>query len=1138
MEDKILETAKLKICVLGNFQVWKQQELLVWPTQKSKALLQILLIEPGRLVPKEQIIDFLWPNLPTNKAKNNLWVTISQLRRVLEPNLPARSRSFYILKQGDGYCFNSESEYWLDSETFATFLITSKSAKNLNERIFAWEAARALYQGGYIEDEPYSEWTQYPRTQWRRRYEQLLTNLAEAYGQNGNFRQAITQCRGLLVLDNTNETTYRLLMRCHASLGERGQALKVYYEAVEALQDELGLVPMPETEELAHQIEQMEGDWRFEIEQSQTSSSFVGRNKEIDLVNQLLTQTAKGQGRILIFSGEPGIGKTCLIQEVTRLASRIGFQVLSAQCYQMEKALPYQPLIDLARQLMKYDNNWQQMATVWLHELAALVPEMEEGVVTETQTTLPQDELDESKQGRLFQAFFQLFANKANRHKLVVVIEDIQWADATTLQCLHYLARHITQVPITLIISVREENLLTDADLASLLHNIIRETHSKSLPLSRLTKKETKALLMKSTDTAPYSDRLGNWLYNETVGHPFFLTSLLQYLREEGLLNNDVKTDWEMFSLSEPGLALPDAIRDSVLSRLQRLTQFEREVLDWMAVYGRSLDFSALQIFIKQKHITLLNAVEQLVALQLLEDGTGTYDFNHNKIKEVIYQDLSGARCLLYHQQIGAALEKSKPPLDMAAIIAYHFEHGEDNEKALKYWMLAGEHALDTYAYELAAYHFEQALALTDQPAAQMDAYLGLGRTLMLQDDHKATAGVIQQGLLLAEHHSDDTRRAKLLYANAQNASRQHRTDGGIKEVEAALLAAEQAGDDNYLAQSLLLLTEVHESSGNLSHALETATRARIVSSQLKDNQLEARALVEIGFLYAQRAEFDDAVSSAERGLELLELTDDRNAIAYAWNILGRALGGRGDYGQALDAFQNSQEEAEKVGDRYLLAQALNMKGWLYRELGDYDNSLKFDQEGVKFAQQWGKPSPEISARLNVCLDVQHFGNPGRALEILEKIEKEIEVGAFGFHKWRWRIRLLHTRGLCYLSLNEPVKVLELAEEGLTLAETNVTRKYVALNHELRGLAFGKLGSIDKSIAVIETAVSQADKIKYQPVRWRGRFQLAKLYKEKDRLQAAEQTSVEAKGIIQVIADELKDTNLKKIFINSTLNNS
>ncbi len=252
MEGSLTNTAILRIQTLGQFQVWRQEEILTWPTQKSKALLQILLVEPGRIVSTDQILEYLWPDLPPRKAQNNLWVTVSQLRRSLQPDLPPRSRSAYIHKQGEGYLFNPDSDYWLDGEIFATHLAAAQSASDLSTKIESWEAARILYQGDYLEDEPYAEWPQQPRMQWRQRYEQLLINLAESHGQNGRFQQAVTYCREALTLNNVNERAYRLLMRCHASLGERASALKVYDEAVSFLQDEICLI-------LLYQKEKQEG---------------------------------------------------------------------------------------------------------------------------------------------------------------------------------------------------------------------------------------------------------------------------------------------------------------------------------------------------------------------------------------------------------------------------------------------------------------------------------------------------------------------------------------------------------------------------------------------------------------------------------------------------------------------------------------------------------------------------------------------------------------------------------------------------------------------------------------------------------------------------------------------------------------
>jgi predicted ATPase len=926
-------------------------------------------------------------------------------------------------------------------------------------------------------------------------------------------------------------------MHCHAALGERATALQIYKEAMQTLQDEVGVELMPETTELARQIQELKGEWEreLEIDESPISSPFVGRGKEMDKIDQLLTKIADDQGRVMLITGEPGIGKSRLIQEMTILADRQGFQPLSAHCYQVEQTMPYQPLIDLTRQVMAHDDHWQKLAPLWLRELTILIPEMEAVASTSTDSIPPSDELDESQQGRLFQAFLHLFTNQAERQKLLLVIEDIHWADPATLQCLHFLARHSVRIPIVLIFSLRSEALSTDPDLDAMVHSLRREAHFIDLSLARLNEADTTTLLAQMTDTAPFDDDLGQWLYQETDGNPFFFISLFQSLQEEGLLDNASETDWDALTRTDPTVALPDAIRDSVLSRLQRLPQPEREVLDWIAAYGRDLDFSTLRTISEEPNMTLLNAVEQLGERQLLVETTGQYDFNHNKIREVVYFDLSAARRVLYHQKIAETLEGLPPSPDQASILAHHFERGEENEKALTYWMQSGDHALHTYAYQQATHHYERALALADKPPTQMDAYLGLGRAFTLLDDHNAASGIIQQGLHLAEHHSDDARRVRLLYAQAQNASRQHRSDGGKPEVEAALHAAEQIGDNHHLAQSMLLLTEVYESSGDLSSALETATRAQKICNKLKDNHMEARAQVEIGFLYAQQSDFDKAVKAAEGGLELLAETNDHNAIAYVWNILGRALGGRGDYNKALDAFQHSQEEAQIVGDRLLLAQVFNMRGWIYRELCDYENGLKFNEDGVEFAQQWSKPSPEISARLNICLDLLNLGDPKKALGLLDEIEEQINTGEFGFHKWRWHLRLLHARGLCYLAIEKPEKALALAEEGLPLAETATIHKYVALNYELKGMALASLDKVDEAIQALETAISLADEIQYQPIRWASRYQLAELYRQNGREQDAKYASSEAGFIINNIAEALEDETLRATFLNTAL---
>jgi len=1121
----MLDPAALRIQLLGPFQAWRQQAVLVWPTKKCKALFQILLIEPGKLVPADLLMEYLWPDLSPDRAKNNLWVTVSQLRRVLQPGSPKNTRFDFIQKKGEGYYFNSESDYWLDIEEVATFLTSAQSVPGIHHQIKVLESARALFLGDYQEDEPYAEWTQFPRMQWQRRHKQILIDLAEAYGQNGHFRQASELCYEILSLDRTHESACRLLMSCLVSLGEIPAALRVYEDVVQTLRSDFDIEPMPETTDLLHKIHQLERgedleiqDWTLSSSETGISTPCVGRGNEISQFSKLLSQASAGQGQTVIVSGEPGIGKSRLIQEMTFLAHQQGFQAFNAQCFEVEQTLPYQSLINLVRQMITNDNQWQMLAPVWLRELAVLVPEIEEVAFSATTPAPLLDDLDENHQGRLFQAIYHLFLSQAEGQKSIFVVEDIHWADTSTLLCLHYLTRNIAPFPIALILSYREENISTNAGLVTLLTSLHREEHVTLFPLTRLTETDTKAFLTHSKDTAPNADRLSNWLYKETDGNPLFFISLIQSLREEELLGNELDPDWHTRIRTEPSLTLPEAILVSVGARLRPLSQTERDVLDWIAVFGRPIDFYTLQLINNQSKIILLNTIEQLMARQLLTEIHGKYVFNHNKIREVVYHDLSAARRTLYHNQTGTKLEELTPSSEDAAILAYHFECGHEDTKAFGYWMGAGEHALDTYAYQQAVHHFERALALTDQLAPQMEANLGLGRAFTLSDEYEAASAVIKQGLQLAEKAGDNLRRTLLLYAQAQNANRQHLPDGGKKEVEAALSAAEQTGNDYYLTQSLLLLTEVHESDGDLGGALETANRAQVAGHNLNDNLLEARALLEIGFLHAQRADFEKAVSSTNLGMQLLTETDDRNAKAYAWNILGRALGGRGDYSRALDAFNRCQEEAEIIGDRYLLAQVFNMQGWLHRELGDYETGLKFDQKGIESAKRWDKPSPEISARLNLCLDLFHLGGAKKVLEQLDEIEEQINAGSYGFHSWRWRLRLLHTRGLCLLALNKPTMIVPLAKEGLLLAEMKVTRKYVALNHELLGMTLVMLGNIDEAIREFEMAIAQA----------------ANIYHQKNRLQAAKETISEAEAIIQTIANSLEDESLHSSFLKMT----
>jgi len=171
----------------------------------------------------------------------------------------------------------------------------------------------------------------------------------------------------------------------------------------------------------------------------------------------------------------------------------------------------------------------------------------------------PLDDLDESEQGRLFLAIFHFFANQAKGQRSIIVIEDIHWSDPATLLCLHYLTRNIAPLQTGFILSYREENLTANAELVSLLHRLQREDHVTLIPLPRLTEADIKTFLSQRDDTALIADRLSQWFYQETDGNPPFFISLIQSLREEGLLENELDLDWFARIQTEPNLTSPQA---------------------------------------------------------------------------------------------------------------------------------------------------------------------------------------------------------------------------------------------------------------------------------------------------------------------------------------------------------------------------------------------------------------------------------------------------------------------------------------------------------------------------------------------------------------------------------------------------
>jgi DNA-binding SARP family transcriptional activator len=1012
--------ATLRIQTLGMFRVWRHDELLpdtVWPTNKCKALLKILLLARGRYLPADRLMEYLWPDLSPGSAQNSLWVAISQLRRVLQPNLPRRGSSNYIITSREGYAFNTESDYWWDIEAFLQQARAARVTEKLDARVEALAAARTLYCGPFLEEDAYEDWATATREQLSEEFLALSLDLADGYARQGRYQLAINLCLEMLAQDATREAAYRGLMRYHYHAGEQAAALKAYEECKRMLLDELGVPPMPETTELFEQIlrgevpgaEQYLTPLAVPVTPafSLSRTPLVGRNAEYGQLVSAITQTAAGRGHVVLLEGEPGIGKSRLVEEAGRFAQDQGLRLLFTKCYQLEQVMPYQPVIDLLHQALEQvpAQTLAGVPVAFLSDVATLVPEMTE-VFPNLPPSLPG--LDETRQARLFGALTQLLKVVAGKQGLYLAVDDIHWADHVTRQFLYHLARHLADLPILLVCTYRSEEVALDAYLADLIHSMQSERQALHMILSRLSQSDATMLLESMANTVPGLAKLAGWLHKETDGNPFFIISILQSLQEQGLLTAPDKRVWQYsprkLSMAGAELTLPNALRELVRSRIRRVPQAMHRVIEVAAVLGRQFDFATLQAVSGVSQVDLLDMLEGLTQRQLLreEQVGGIYDFSHDKVREVVYLDISATRRILLHRQVGEALEQLGGGRfeDRDARLAEYFEHGHVWDKAITYLFQAANRSCDLFAMREAMQFYDRAVELA-----------------------KAHPGAVDDGMLLAlyEHRGESRATAGLF-------------DGAVSDLERVLAAVRVAGDCDRERALLIRLGQVLRKIEDRDRAEHYLGEAVTLARRTGNLSAEADALYHLGTISWDEGDNTQARAHHGRALDICRMLGLTDLVAVqATHGMAEALLMAGESEQAEALFAESLQLARGIGDRGYEAENLQMSSWSNLgsvAIGDYRRAIEFATRSLEISEAsslgWHTVSTLISLGLaQGCTGAYEIGlsNVLRA----DAIAEELKLA-------RFRAMGLDVLGYLYLDLNLFERAIETFILGLDIS--------------------------------------------------------------------------------------------------------
>jgi tetratricopeptide (TPR) repeat protein/transcriptional regulator with XRE-family HTH domain len=652
------------------------------------------------------------------------------------------------------------------------------------------------------------------------------------------------------------------------------------------------------------------------------TTPFVGRRNEYGLLIGLVARLTAGTGYTVLIEGEPGIGKSRLLREVARYAHALDLPTLATNCYEIERAMPYQPVIDLVTRALDRVSAaaMRALSPVSLAELAALVPE-----ISERFPDLPQlsNDFPAARQARLSRAVDQLLDASRGGRPFVLMVDDIQWADDASAQVLHYLARHAAQRPMLVIYACRDEAVDSDERLAELLESLRRDSNAQRMPLARLAYADTESLVAALADPKLDTPGLAERLHRETEGNPFFLMSILQSLIEGG-------TQLGPRENGAPGL-LPDALRAAVRVRVAHVPKAIRPLLETAAVLGRRFDFDTLLDVTHEPEAQLFDAVEALVKRRLLreEPEGGVYDFSHDKLREVVYRDIGGARRRMLHRAVAEALEDRGEVAthERDAQLAEHYERARVWSKALHYLILAAERSQKLFAMRDALHWLDRAVALAELHPDSLDA---------------------QQSLALYEQRGA---------ARAQAGQ----TQGAVADMRRVIDVLRAGGERAKTRDALIQLGMAYRRADQYDEATACLTEALAESRAMNDERHAADTLYHLGTVAWSTGQNDRAIGFHQQAVDICERTGFTDLVAVqAWHGRGEAHFANAEPAAAIACYTRSLELARSIGDRSYESENLMMIGHACvgtKGLGDYPRATSHFEAALDIARaadlQW-----------------------------------------------------------------------------------------------------------------------------------------------------------------------------------------
>jgi DNA-binding SARP family transcriptional activator/predicted ATPase len=982
----------MRINLFGNLRIsFAGRPVTAVSTNRLQSLIAYLIVHGDTPQPREQLAFVLWPASSESQARTNLRQLLHHLKRALPAECSLLVTDHFTAR------WRQDASCEIDVVEFQTAIAQADAAHTEKDRareIKALTLAAQLYEDDLL-PALYDEWITPVREDYRRRVSETLYRLATLFEGEKNYAAAIPCAERLVALDSLRESHHQLLIRLHAANHDRSGALRAYHQCMRVLRREMGVGPGPATLELFERILKAEVAAPSELTHESALSAvkpvshkarvLVGRTTESKSL-ELAWQSAVEEGpQVAVISGEPGIGKTRLADELYESCVRQGHAVARSRCYAGQGQVAYAPVAEWLRS-DAVRAGWKNLRPHQLTELARLAPEIREQF-PELELSSP---LAESWQRLQFYESLNAAFGKS-RKPILLYIDDMQWCDPDSFEWLNALLTSPIATGILVLGTVRAEETGREHPFTRFVAGLRQSGMVLEIQLEPLNAEDTVSLARLESAQSPESENLGE-IFRATRGNPLFVVESVR----AGLQSTRVHA--------------------VISARLAQLSSASYELAGLASVVGRPFSFELLEKATDWDESSVSNALDELWQKRIVESRGGSeYDFSHDRLREVAYAELSLVRQRYWHRRVARALaEAYKADIESwNGQIASHFEQAGMAEEAIEHYWRAAAYARQRYADTEAADLLRRALSLcrkfpeSDRKLKQeLDLLVTLGPALVTTEGYSAPeVGETYRRALDLSRRLD----GRNIFVILSGAWVFHIVRGDLEaarqfSLEFLRVAEREPTPGLLLAGNFLLGSSLFH-LGELAKSLEHMTAAIRTYGGPTESVLALFAGPEIGvFCHCYLAHLawhceegnqadDFPVEAVEAARRICHPFSEAIALAYA--AMMHVF--RGDSRAALVRGSDAVELCSRYGFAYYLAMANVLTGWAVAAEGDITAGLEQLREGLDGMRRLGA---EIRLPYYLALLAETQGRAGLVGEALASVSSGFAFASKNGEGW------------------------------------------------------------------------------------------------------------------------------------------